>query len=64
MSDRDERRYAEGKRVAHLCKCGAPVWIVYHGPRRNHTLATPFEECCRQFLPDGSCCAMPPREDA
>jgi hypothetical protein len=34
-----EERYAEGNREPSECrKCGQPVWIVYHGPNRNHTL--------------------------
>jgi hypothetical protein len=31
-------RYAEGQREPAECrKCGQPIWIVYHGPRANHT---------------------------
>lgn len=31
--------YAEGNRRASNCPtCGAPIWVVYHGPTRNHTV--------------------------
>ena len=34
-----EERFAEGRREPSECrKCGQPVWIVYHGPRANHTV--------------------------
>jgi hypothetical protein len=37
-------RYAEGRRVASTCRtCSRPVWIVYHGPNRHHTIE-PREE--------------------
>ena len=33
-----DKRYAEGQREAAVCPhCGSPVWVVYHGPNRNHT---------------------------
>lgn len=35
----DDERYAEGRRKAADCPhCGSPIWIVYHGPNRNHTV--------------------------
>lgn len=31
--------YAEGQRDTANCRhCGQPIWIVYHGPRENHTI--------------------------
>lgn len=31
-------RFAEGQRKPSTCQwCHSPIWIVYHGPNRNHT---------------------------
>jgi hypothetical protein len=38
-----EERYAEGQREPSRCRhCGQPIWIVYHGPRANHTVESFF----------------------
>jgi hypothetical protein len=32
-------RYAEGNREPSECRfCRQPTWIVFHGPRANHTV--------------------------
>lgn len=34
-----EQLYAEGRRVETDCRhCHQPIWIVYHGAYRNHTV--------------------------